>query len=346
MSTRTAALMAALFLMLVGSVAGAAPHTTAGAVTVSTAPLYLVGTGHAAFPGLARAPDGSLRLVWRQGSDHYLARDGAILAATIDGPSQPPVIPTTVLAGGTDYRDPSLSFIAGREYLTYFTGSSRLAAQGAYVRVDRSPPVRIDGMLPYAAIAAPVVKLPDGRLGATFYAREAVDAPDTAWMAWSSDGGRTWSATQSVNNRDSRISNPEPWLVVDGNLVHMFFRWGIEGQLAMQTSTDSGVTWGNARIILQDASGRPTVLRTAAGTLVMVYRSLPSKAAQLAYSFDRGAEWKVGAAPMPAMPGSPNGMTYAAMTETRPSVIRLVIGMERPDGSSALYGTYLKEVAR
>lgn len=309
-------------------------------VVMTSAPTFLAGAGHAAFPGMARMVDGTMKLVWREGSDHYVARDGAILSTTLDDVGRNPTPPVTVLAGGADYRDPSVALFGGREYLTYFTGSAANPAEGAFVSVDRGPDVRVDGGAPYAAISAPVVRLPDGRLGAAWYGKQVGETLDKAYMSWSSDGGQTWTTNRILN---PGVGTPEPWLVVDGAKILFFARWGTTG-IAVRTSMDSGATWDAPRLISQTVqmSGRPTVHLTQSGVQIMVYRAVPSKSAHLAYSLDHGVTWTVGVPIMTAPAGSPDGMTYAAMADTDlPGVARLVLGMEQADGSSLLYGTYL-----
>jgi len=318
----------------------APPSTTVG-VVMTTAPRYLVGQLHAAFPGMWPTPSGGLELVYRQGTDHVTARDGSILSVTLDSTGRNPSSPATLLSGGTDYRDPSVSYIDGHRYLTYFTGSAANAAQGAMVSRDGGPAVRIDPTYPFAAISAPVVKLPDGRLGTAYYARQPGEALYKAYMAWSSDLGQTWTSNRILN--PATDATPEPYLVVDGASVHLLARWG-DTSIAIRTL--GGATWADPRIARTNATGRPTTYRTSSGLLVMVYRSLPTKAASLAYSADHGLTWYNSTQIMAAPAGSANGMTYAAVSEVLPGVIRLVVGMEQADGTSALYSTTLAESVR
>ena len=313
-------------------------------VVMTAAPTYLAGSQHAAFPSLSAMPDGRMRLEWRQGSDHVAARDGRILATTLDSWGQNPGPVETVLSQpGVDFRDPSVSYLevggTVREYRTYFTGTPEAAAQGAMVTVDGGPPVRIDPNLPRAAISAPVVKLPDGKIATAFYGRKVGESVDTAFMAWSSDGGQSWTTNRIIN---IGIPTPEPWLVVDGPMVHMFSRWGDWDSIAVRSSPDSGVTWGPVRRVTTNGTGRPTTIATS-GVLIMVCRLLPSKSAQVIYSLDHSATWAAGPTVLTAPPGSPLGMTYGAMAVVPGPVplVRLVVGMEQADGSSALYATYL-----
>jgi hypothetical protein len=330
------------------------PAVTARAAAIVQPPRPVAGIGltaavqpiptssrHSAFPSIAQAPSGELVMVWRGDYDHEASRTGQIYRAVSRDQGVTWSGERVVSLPGGDKRDPSLSFIAGHEYLTYFTGSASNSAEGAFVSRDGGAPVRIDA-LPYAAISAPVVLLPDGRLGTAFYAKKPGESLVTAWMAWSSDLGASWTTNRIIN---SGLDTAEPWLVVDGATVHMFARWG-SSAIAVRDSADSGRTFPAApRVVVTDCTGRPTTYRTTAGTLVMICRGPLSqgKHAKVVFSLDHAASWNVGPTVL-AAPAGPIGMTYAAMIEPRPGVIVTVVGMEQADGSSALYGGTLAEV--
>jgi hypothetical protein len=307
-------------------------------VTITQPPVNLtVGQAeHSAFPGLARLDDGRLRLVWRQGKDHYASRDGDIMSALSidDGVSYGNV--RTVRTGG-DYRDPSVSLVDGTEHLTWFTGSSVSPALGAFTQQDGwAPTARING-LPYAAICAPLVKLPDGRLGAAFYGRKDGESIDTAWMGWSVDNGLHWSTNRIANSIGAGVAHNEPWLVVDGELTHFFYRWGNNDGIGLNTSTDSGASgsWGGSHKILSNATGRPSVTRAEDGTLVMVYRERTTGAARIAYSEDHAVTWLDGGVLMAKKGGL--GMTYAAMVPDADGTGLVgVLGMEESNGGGAI----------
>jgi hypothetical protein len=339
---RTFVRAATAALITLTTLVGATCTSTADSpVTITQQPVKLsIGAKHSAFPSMM-LDDGTATLVWRQGSDHYVARDGNIMLSQSDDNGSTWTPAQTVRTGG-DHRDPSISRAGGRDWLTWFAGTSSNAAAGTFAQRDQwAPTVRVDG-LPYAAMTAPVVELPNGELGATFYGRQAGESYDTCWMAWSRDG-KTWGKNRITNMIGSRVHTNEPYLVVDGNLTHMFYRWGTSDGIGMRTSTNSGHTgsWGAPRKILTQASGRPTVLATSGGGLVMVYRKLPTKAAQIAYSSDHGVTWQDGGVLMSPPSGSPNGMTYAAMVEPSPGEVLVVLGMESTAASSALYSARL-----
>ncbi|HWM04535.1 MAG TPA: sialidase family protein [Actinophytocola sp.] len=311
-------------------------------ITIPAQPIG-VGTNHSAFPGMVRRPEGVIELVWRQGTDHFQSRDGRIMRAVSrnNGTSYAEVTHLRVAASGTELRDPSISYARGAHHMTMFTASASAPARAGYAIREWGDAVRVDPGLPYAAMCSPVVELPDGRLGAPFYGRQAGESIDTAWMGWSVDHGKTWTTNRIANSIGAGVAHNEPWLVVDGTQTHFFYRWGQTDGIGLRTTPDSGATWGGPRKILNQASGRPTTLRTGGGVLVMVYRKLPTRAAAIAYSTDHTATWQDGGVLMEPPASSPNGMTYAAMAETAPGVVHVVFGMEHSATSSVLYGAGL-----
>lgn len=319
------------------------PTATPVGVVMTAAPRYLPvsdGARHNAFPSATLAPDGRLQLVWRAGTDHAVTRDGRIMSAYSSDQGQTWTTPTT-LASGYDFRDPSISYIDGHSYLTFFTGTNSSPAGGAWVSRDGGQAVRIDS-LPYTAISAPVVKLPDGRLATSFYGRKAGETIDTAWMAWSSDGGSSWSTNRILNDG---ASHAEPVLLVRNGITQLIARGGTN-TLVARTSPDSGRTWDTPRTIVTACTGRPSGVVTADGVMVAICRgALPAVNAQTVYSLD-GVQWWTGPTVLPAPSGSPLGMTYAALVEVLPGTLWTTVGMEQADGSSALYDTYLAEAVR
>lgn len=336
-------LMAAALLVLLA----ASPSTGQGdppaevVVAAPPRPLTVGQSGHAAFPGMALGPQGEIRLVWRQGSDHAAARDGALAMAVSPATALPfgDVVP---LASGGDHRDPSPSHVRGRWWLTWFTGAAAAPAQGAFAQRQGGAATRIES-LPYAAITAPVVALPDGDLGAVYYGRAAGEAVDSAWFARSGDEGATWSSRRIADGRADGRDYNEPWLVVRGGVLHVLHRWGAWDSLGITSSGDGGRTWSPPRRVLPAATGRPTTAVTASGLMVVVYRHAGTLAAMAATSGDGGRTWSAPLEVMAAPPGSPLGMTYGAMVEVLPGVVRLVVGMEQADGSSDLHEAYLVE---
>lgn len=321
-----------------------APKVRGLTISVPPFPLNVGQDGHNAFPGLARLADGTLWLTWRHGTHHVTGRDGVIMQAfsTDSGMTWHDV---HVGAGGADHRDPSpfVDPVTGQAHLTWFTGSDQNPALGAFTEAGGGPTVRrIDPGLPYAAMCAPLVRLPDQRLGAAFYGRQAGEAIDTAFMAWSSDNGNSWSSNRVVNAIGAGVHYNEPVLLVDApGTTYFFHRAGMADGIAMRTSPDSGRSWtGPTRRILDHASGRPSVGLVDDQTIVMVYRALPSCDARIAYSADRGATWRDGGVLMPSRGGL--GCVYAAMVPTAARQLTGVVAMEEGGSTWArLFGFQL-----
>lgn len=299
-----------------------------------------VGTNHSAFPGLTRDAEGTLELVWRQGTDHAATRDGQLRRAVSRDDGATYAESTHLRIPPPDLRDPSISYARGAQHLTWFTGTSTNPGTGAFDQREWGPAVRIDPNLPVAAITSPVVDLPDNRLGTVFYGRQAGEAVDTSFMAWTVNHGLSWTTNRILNGIGANHAYNEPYLVRDDADIHVFFRSGTTA-IGMRTSTDSGRTgsWGPVRDVLTNATGRPTALRTAEGVLLLVYRRLPTRAAAVAVSTDHGATWQDGPVLLEPPADSPNGMTYAAMAQIGPSAVHVVFGMEATATESDLYGT-------
>lgn len=298
-------------------------------------PLAFTETGHAAFPSLVLEPNGTLRLAYRQGTDHYLARDGRIMIATSRDLGQTFRAPKVVKsAPGVDFRDPTLAFINGHLWTTWFTGSAVNGAEGAWVQRDDRQPIRID-QLPYAAIAAPVRLLPDGTLGAVYYGHAAGEPRDSAWFARSRDSGRTWTSTRIANGPAADVDFQEPWLVLRQGQLIVTHRYGSWDGIGMVTSADSGQSWTTPRRILDHATGRPNAYVLRSGKIAMSYRDTVTHDAMLTFSLDGGQIWGTPTVLLAAPPDD-IGTTYADFAEVKSNILLTVVGMQRTDGSSFL----------
>ena len=126
----------------------------------------------------------------------------------------------------------SVSRDGTRMYLTYFKGTSAVAAAGAFLRVSTDqgqtwgPEVRMD-TLPYAAICAPLVELGTGDLLGFLYGHSGSETQDSVWLVRSSDQGQTWQApVRLVNGVTDARNYQEPWAVQRGDQLVVLFRWG------------------------------------------------------------------------------------------------------------------------
>lgn len=309
----------------------AVPRARALLLTTAPYPLSVGQDRHNAFPWLARKLNGRLWLTWRNGPHHVDGRVGDIVQAFSDDDGYTWVSPEVIRTGG-DLRDPCpfVHPVTGQRHLTWFTGTDANPAQGAFTQTPWGPTVRFDGGLPYAASCSPLALLPNGQLGGAFYGRKPGEITTTAWMAWFGPGGIT--TNRIASGIGVGIEHSEPVLLVDQELTHFFYRWGNRDGMGMRTSTASGLAgWSASRKILNNATGRPSVVRLNDGTIVMVYRRLPDYAAQIAYSADRGTTWTDGGTLHSSMGGL--GCVYAGMVATGDRGAVGVLAME--DGGSA-----------
>lgn len=320
-----------------------------GSPRTTKPPLVLATGQHQAFPGATRRTDGTLVAVWRSGSDHYLARDGVIRLSTSDDDGRTWTPSTTIVGptAGVDYRDPSIT--ASRDgttlWLTYFKGTTTLGAAGVFLRASSDggatwgPEVRVDG-LPYAAVTAPVVELPDGTLKLPYYGKATTGlAYDSVWIATSSDGGATWTNSILFNGVTAGRDYQEPVIAADpaaaGTLV-LLCRWSTASAIGQSTSSD-GTTWTSLTPAFA-GSGRPTPVFIG-DALIALYRDIPTRATT-ARICRQGASW---AGPVRlTWPGRGALSTYAAAVPAGDDQAVLLQSDEIVSGStSVLNARYL-----
>lgn len=327
-----------------------------GKVRATRAPVPLaVDANYAAFPGAVWFPDtGQIRLVWRQGTDHYLARDGVIKTATSDDLGRTWSLATTTVAdpAAPDLRDPSISTspTLTTTYLTYFKGSAANSAAGSFFRLsgDRGitwgAEVRIDANMPYSAICAPVVTLASGALAAVFYgkANTGTETYDSCWFTTSANGGTTWTAPVRVCNGQAASTHyQEPWLIVNGTTLTVYYRHG-SGNIGMIRSTNSGSSWTAPAVTIANATGRPSAVRMTSGTVALQYRRATDAAACLRTSRD-GSTWYPEAV---LFTGTTSlAMAYCAPIEIVPGLVYCPSAKEISASSAKLYSIYLTEGA-
>ncbi|WP_410572121.1 exo-alpha-sialidase [Amycolatopsis sp. cmx-4-61] len=298
-------------------------------------------TQHSAFPGVTRLPDGTLYVVHRQGSNHYTNRDGFLRSTTSTDNGRTWSAPATVVAAsaGTDYRDPSVSLsrTGTTLYLTYFKGTTSVAAAGSFFRssadngVTWSAETRIDASLPSSAITAPVVQLSDNTLLAAHYSKSSGDTFDSVWLARSTDGGATWTSSRLVNGQAAGRDYQEPYLVQRGSALFLTFRWGNNASIGAALSTDSGTTWSTPAAAFT-GSGRPSSVWQADDTIVVAFRDGSGRFAMRS-TRDRGASWL----PPSIVQTPPKGgqSTYASLLETTPGQVFTVLAAEDPTSTES-----------
>jgi hypothetical protein len=309
-----------------------------------------VDAAYAAFPSVCRFVSGALRLVWRQGADHVAARDGKVYTATSPDNGRTWSAASVAVADspGVDLRDPCIATAGGTTWLTYFKGTSTLAAAGCFLRVSADDGVswgsetRIDSQ-PYAAISSPVVQV-GGNLLAAYYGKNAGDSFDSCWLATSGDGGATWARQVVAGGPAAGRDYQEPWLIARGTEVWMFFRYGTNSAIGAAVSTDSGVTWSAPAQLFDDTSGRPAAVWLSTGTMAVVARRISDKQG-VVRSRNPGAPvtaWSP-ARPTVVQPSSgPIGMLYAHPLEIPGGVI-CPVGVETSGSVARLHVGWLSD---
>lgn len=286
-----------------------------------------VDSAYAAFPSVCRFGSGLLRLVWRQGTDHVDARDGAVHTAVSEDGGQTWSAASVALKDTADLRDPCISSTGGTTWLTYFKGTSALAAAGCFLRrstddgVTWSDETRIDRQ-PYAAISAPVVRV-GTRLLAAYYGRDAGDTRDSCWLAASTDGGATWTRHRVASGRRDY---QEPWLVANGSEVWMFLRYGHYSAIGATVSTDGGATWSRPRRLFTNTTARPAAVWLSTGTMAVVARRISDGQPVLRVRAP-GAGWQRPRPTLPQPRSGPIGMLYAHPLEI-PGAVICAVGIE------------------
>jgi hypothetical protein len=318
------------------------------ALTATTPSKSLVHYGHSAFPSVAHLANGSLLLVYRQGHNHYTARDGFIRSTRSSDLGKTWSAPATVIppAPGIDYRDPSISTSndGSTLYLTYFKGTASKGAAGSFFRSSTnggatwSRPVRIDPKLPSSAISAPAVQLADGSLVTVHYSKRAGESRDSVWLSRSRNNGATWSTTRLINGQSAGRDYQEPYLVRRGADLFLTFRWGNNNSIGSTFSSNSGATW-SAPVADFAGSGRPSSVWLADGTIVVYLRDSAGRF-DIRVTRDRGATWD----PSRSVQSPPTGgmSTYASFLEVSPGQVFTAMSAEDATGTrSRITFTYV-----
>jgi hypothetical protein len=251
--------------------------------------------------------------------------------------------------------------VGGTTWLTYFKGTSSLAAAGCFLRVSTDDGVtwgsetRIDSQ-PYAAISAPVVQV-GANLLATYYGKNGGDTFDSSWLATSADSGVTWTRQVVANGQAAGRDYQEPWLIAGGAEVWMFFRYGTQSAIGACVSTNSGATWSAPTQLFDDTTGRPAAVWLSTGTMAVVARRISDKqgvvrsrnigSAQSAWSPPRPTMIQPSSGPVGALYAHPlevpGGVVCPLGIETSGTVARLHVGWLSDEGGISPLGDLIPD---
>lgn len=301
---------------------------------------------HSAFPSHVTLPDGRLLMVYRESrTEQPVHLDGVIRSSCSDDGGRTWTEPATIFTDALDLRDPNVSSIDGRLYLTCFKHDG---AQPVGVFLSTSdddgatwaPLVRIDcPSNERAAVCAPVVKIGE-YLHVPWYGKKSLTEPfDSAYVLRSTDG-ITWTqhTIAAGVSKDYQEPNITP---VAGGMVALF-RNGNADSLGRAHSA-AGEAWGMVEKVISDASGKAALL-SLPDMLLVVYRRVSDGKPIVRASRDGGVSW----GSQTVLDNEPAyAMAYACLTESAPGVIAVTYSLERSmgsltvDGAAQLYVRYL-----
>lgn len=312
-------------------------------------------TAHSAFPDVVQLLNGTCVMVYRQGTDHVTSRDGIVRKATSTDQGRSWTAPTTIVSGGggVDLRDPCISLRRDGTtlMLTYFKGTSVLAAAGVFFRTSTdggttwSAETRVDGGSPYAASSAKCIELDNGTLCIPYYGRAGVETIDSVWIAKSTNGGTSWTQTRLVNGPTAGLDMQEPWMVLKGQQAIIAYRHGTADNIGTTTSNDNTANW-SAGTIRFAGTGRPMIFWASNDTLACIFRQNSSSPgvynAMIRTSRDAGVNWYP-ARIVEKVWNAGSWMTYAGCDKLTSGSTLVVMGNESATNQSRIFIMYAGE---
>lgn len=235
-----------------------------------------------AFPSIARLAGGDLVCVFYLGVGH-VSPDGRIALARSTDEGKTWSKPEIVVDTPDDDRDPSIMQTrAGRVLLNFFVRDSktddparRLPTRVFVAASDDggrtfAKPAPIDVGWDWEATSDEILELADGTLLLPFYGQRRGDTTQRAAVAFSRDGGNTWSAAPpadiAFDDTGKGVDFQEPALVLlpDRTIVCSLRTTNAKYHAYESRSTDRGRTWsppadtglvGHAAALLYHSSG-------------------------------------------------------------------------------------------
>lgn len=293
---------------------------------------------------MALLPDGDLFVTYRKATHHNpppASDPGTIVAKRrIDGVWSSEYTLWTP-SEGYEARDVSCTTLSdGRvalAFTTYEIGMGSGLGWESFIMYSSDDgatfgsPYQLVSQIAKPAATAPPIELANGDLLIAVYGW--LTAGDTDWsikVLKSTDDGATFAdlalvADGPANTRDY----VEPNLVLrdDGSILCMI-RQDDNSQIARSVSFDSGATWTAPPAVLFPGTGRPAVIQTSSGALVMCYRDGTTGYAQYRTSWNGGISWE------PAIVFDEGfRFTYGLFAEVSPNVLALGYSIEESGAS-------------
>jgi hypothetical protein len=257
-------------------------------------------TAHSSAPSVCMSKSGRLYMLYRQGTDHYVSRDGVLKLTYSDDGGRTWSALTTVLNMTPTWDSQGQGISESRDgtklYMVYFKASASNGAAGVFFKTSTdqgatwSAETRVDA-LGVAATTDVIIEQADGSLLLAFYGRASTsDAYDSVYTARSTNGGTTWTVTQRKNGITDSRHYQEPVLAVSGATAVMTFRWGNTQSIGTMVSTDYGLTWSTPTERFP-GTGKPHSFWANEKTVACIYRELSTGHAKIRTTRDNGTTW-------------------------------------------------------
>ncbi len=323
---------------------------------------------HHAFPGIARLPDGSLGVVFRDGIAH-VCPFGRILFTRSRDEGRTWSAPVCIWDSPSDDRDPSIHALpSGRVLATFHTWNSwmaspalreRYAAQSARIRRDGlhaytgskimfssdsgrtwTKPVKIPAFTPHGPTPAPD--------GALYYPTWRDRGGRRRLLIFrSKDQGRTWDRFAEVGASaagapEQRIVYGEPFLAIPPHGPWILTIRVDKDGYARQALSADGRRWSAIR--KTKVRGYPQhILALADGRLLMTYgyRFRPY-GIRACVSRDHGKSWDVEREILLRSGLSSPDLGYPVSIQLHDGRVLTVYYYRRPDGSSTIEGAFYR----
>jgi len=307
-------------------------------------------THNNAFPGACIATDGTIIVVYRDGTNHGTSKGIIKKRTSTDGGATWSAESTVYSDATYDARDPCITRLHNGNLIVSFKLYDHIAPDylldachiiistdnGATWSADIDVPT---GFTDHDGCSAPVIEMRDDRLLLPSFGLDTGDTYEYARLSESIDGGATWNAVDVIAKSAVRhYQEPNLLLLKNGRLICMmrsdtaFTFWRTE-------SLDFGGTWETEELQFT-ASGCPRMTEATNGAVVIIYRQKSVATNYPAYriSLDGCEIWSVeDTIEDTAL------MVYASGIEYETGLIGIVYGLENPvdDTNSDLFWTHI-----
>lgn len=310
-----------------------------------------IDTAHSSAPSIYYSKTyNKLFMLYRQGTDHFVSRDGIFkLTSSSDlGKTWSAAVTVQDLTPTWDSQGQGISESndGTKLWMSYFKASAANGAAGVFFKTSTdggtswSAETRIDTSLPYAATTDVIRQLANGDMVMAYYGRSGAETFDSIWIAKSTNGGTSWTSTRLANGQTASLHFDEPVIAINGTTAVITGRYGGIQSIGTTVSTNSTSSWGTFTERFP-GTGKPHLFWLNSTTLVCIYRELSTGHAKMRSSVNNGAAWSPPRLVDPTM--WPSGwMLYASSTRLAPGLEYVAFAQERGDagaspGASRLY---------